>query len=182
MKIWNSVCSTGWTFCSIDRSDKENDPEAFAWLDCCLIPIWSIEKSHRSILNSSWSVETCKTKFFGNYFECLKRFQALWTVKWKFLTFHTCLLMKYNPMGINSGSCSLDSNFFFSLPKKLVSMKYKKSCGCSLELLFIEPNKLVVSWGQVCNNPIAIIVWGKILFKDNNYVPPSYLFSICLLC
>jgi len=51
--------------------------------------------------------------------------------------------MKYNPMGINRDLCSLG-----------------KSCGYCLELLSIEPNILVLSWGQICDNPIATIVWG----------------------
>ena len=51
--------------------------------------------------------------------------------------------MKYNPMSINRGLCLLE-----------------KSCGYSPELLSIEPNILVLSWGQICDNPIATVVWG----------------------
>ena len=54
--------------------------------------------------------------------------------------------------------------------------KHKKSCSYSPELLFIEPNNLVISCGQIGNNPLATKVWGQILSKDNNFVPPSYLF------
>ena len=64
------------------------------------------------LVKTEFSIE-----FFGNCFERLKMFQALWTVLWNVLTFHTCLLMKYNLMGINSGLCSLDNYYFFSLPK-----------------------------------------------------------------
>jgi len=71
--------------------------------------------------------------------------------------------MKYNAMGINRE-------------------KNKKSYGHYLELLFVEPNILAVSWRQVCDNPLATIVWGQILSKENDIVPPSYLFSVCLLC
>ena len=51
--------------------------------------------------------------------------------------------MKYNPMSINRGLCLLE-----------------KSCGYSPELLSIEPNILLISWGQICDNPTATIVWG----------------------
>ena len=58
------------------------------------------------------------------------------------------LLMKYNPIGRNRGLCSLE-----------------KSCGYSLELLFVEPNILVVSQRQICDIPLATIVWEQILSK-----------------
>ena len=96
-------------------------------------------------------------KFTGACSESSKMFQALWMVLWKILTLHTCLLMKYNPMGINRE-------------------KHKKFYGYSPELLSVEPNNLVVSWGQICNNPLVTRVWEQILFKDNNFVPPNYLF------
>ena len=57
--------------------------------------------------------------------------------------------------------------------------------GNSLELLSVEPNILVVSWRQICDNSLATKVWGgggQIFFKENDMVPPSYLFSVCLLC
>ena len=44
---------------------------------------------------------------------------------------------------------------------------------------FDEPNILVVSWGQICDNHLATIVWGQILSKENDIVAPSYLF-FCL--
>ena len=120
--IRNSVCSISQRFCSIDRSDEKNNPGVFAWFNGCLIPIQSIEKSLRSMLDSSRLIKTCKTKFSAefssNYSKWLKIFQALWTVLRNISTLHTCLLMKYNPMGINSSLCSLDK--IFSLPKKLV--------------------------------------------------------------
>ena len=75
------------------------------------------------------------------------------------------LLMKYNPIGRNRGLCSLE-----------------KSWGYSLELLFVELNILVVSQGQICDIPLATIVWGQILFKKNDIMPQSYLFFVCLLC
>ena len=39
--------------------------------------------------------------------------------------------------------------------------KHKKSYGYSSKLLFVEPNKLVVSQGQVCNNPLEQEGGGK---------------------
>ena len=60
--------------------------------------------------------------------------------------------MKHNSMGINRGLCSLE---------KIVSLrKIHKSYGNSLELLSVEPNILVVSWRQICNNSLATKVWG----------------------
>ena len=56
-----------------------------------------------------------------------------------------CLFMKYNPMGINRGLCSLEKTNF---TKSKVGEKYKKqkkSYGHSSELLSVEPNNLVVS-------------------------------------
>ena len=55
---------------------------------------------------------------------------------------------------------------------------HKKSCGYLPELLSIEPNNLVVSWWEICDNPLTTIMWGQILSKDNNFVSPSYL--LCL--
>ena len=66
--------------------------------------------------------------------------------------------MKYNTMGKNRGLC-----------------------GHSSRLLFVESNILVVSLGKICDNPLATIIWGQILSKENDIVPPSYLFSVCLL-
>ena len=59
--------------------------------------------------------------------------------------------------------------------------KHKKFCGHSLELLSVEPNILVVCWGQIYDNPLATTVWGQIFSKKNDIVPPSYLFSVLLL-
>ena len=111
-EIQNSICSIDQSFCSINRSDEENKPRVSTWLNCCLILVRSIEKSPQSMLNSSQSIKTHKTKFstefFDKYSKCLKRFQALWMVLWNILTLHTCLLIEYNPMGINRGLCSLE--------------------------------------------------------------------------
>ena len=73
--------------------------------------------------------------------------------------------MKYNPIGRNRGLCSLE-----------------KSYGYSSELLFVESNILAVSQGQICDIPLATIVWGQILSKKNDIMPQSYLFFVCLLC
>ena len=58
--------------------------------------------------------------------------------------------MKHNTIGINRGLCSLEKKH----------KKHKKSCGHSPKLLSVEPNILVVSWGQICDNPLATKVWG----------------------
>ena len=58
----------------------------------------------------------------------------------------------------------------------MVREKHKKSCDYSLQLQFVEPNNLFVSWRQIWDNLLATRVWGQILSKDNNFVPPSYLF------
>ena len=111
-EIQNSICSINRNFCSINRSDEENKHGVSTGFNCCSIPIWSIKKSPQSMLDSSQSIETHKTKFsieFSvNYSECLKRFQVLWMVLCKILTLHTCLLMEYNPISINRGLCSLE--------------------------------------------------------------------------
>ena len=100
VKIQNSVYSIDPNFCSINQNDEENNPRVSRWFNRYSIPTPSIEKSIRSI-------ETWKTKFSvefsSNCSKSLKRFQALWMVLWNNLTLHMCLLMKYNPMGINRG-------------------------------------------------------------------------------
>ena len=53
---------------------------------------------------------------------------------------------------------------------RLVKLNYLQNF-----LVTVEPNNLVVSWGQVCGNPLATRLWEQILSKDNNFVPPSYL-------
>ena len=61
--------------------------------------------------------------------------------------------MKHNPMGINIGLCSLEK---IRTPQKNSKLeRHKKSCGHYPELLSVEPNILVVSWGQICNNPLG---------------------------
>ena len=92
-----------------------------------------------------------------------------------------CLFMKHNPMGINKSLCSLEK----LTQQKVSSRETLEILWSFSKLLSIEPNILVVSWRQICNNPFAIKVWGErgqILFKENNIMPPSYLFSICLFC
>ena len=90
------------------------------------------------------------------------------------------LLMKYNPMGINSGLCSLDKISFLS-QKSQIEKKHKKFYGHSPEFLSIELNNLVVSWGQVCDNPLVRRVWGQILSKNNNlcFQVIYFLFVFC---
>ena len=71
-----------------------------------------------------------------------------------------CLLMKYNPMGINKGLCSLEILWSFS---RIAREKHKKFYDHFSELLSVEPNDLVVSWRQVCDNPLATRVGGDIV-------------------
>ena len=102
MKIWNSVFSIGQNFCSIDQNSKKIILE---FLDDSI--------AIRFLFNrSTQPIETHKTEFsaefFSDCFESLKRFQALWIVLWNTLTLHTCLLMKYNHMGINRDLCSFE--------------------------------------------------------------------------
>ena len=68
--------------------------------------------------------------------------------------------MKYNPMDINRSLCSLEKY-----------KKHKKSCGYSPELLFVEPNILIVSWVQIYNNPFS-----------NNSVRGKYCLRKMILC
>ena len=64
--------------------------------------------------------------------------------------------MKHNPMGINRGLCSLEN---VTSQKSKVGEKHKKLCGHFLELLSVESNILVVSWRQICDNPLTTKVW-----------------------
>ena len=64
--------------------------------------------------------------------------------------------MKHNPMGINRGLCSLEN---VTSQKSKVGKKQKKSCGHFPELLSVESNILVVSWRQICDNPLTTKVW-----------------------
>ena len=111
---------------------------------------YSIDRKEHSIGRKSIEsnfrpIENYETRFFvefsGNYLERLKRFQAL--------LLHKFLLMKHNHMSINRGLCGHS-------PRE----KHKKSYGHSPKLLSVEPNILVVSWGQICDNSLATKVWG----------------------
>ena len=119
-EIWNLVCSIDWNFCLIDRSGEGNYLRVFACFDWYSIPIQSIEKSFRSILDSSQSIKTCENwisaKFSDNCSEHLQRFQALWTILWNILTLHIYLLKGYNSIGINRSLYSLEK-------KKTISPK-----------------------------------------------------------
>ena len=65
--------------------------------------------------------------------------------------------MKHNPMGINRGLYSLEK---LTSQNQKLERNIKKSYGHSPELLSAEPNILVVSWRQICDNPLATKVWG----------------------
>ena len=68
--------------------------------------------------------------------------------------------MKHNPMGTNRDLYSLEKLNFIKSKVGEKHKKHKKSCGHSLELLSVEPNILVVSWRQICDNPLTTKVWG----------------------
>ena len=53
-------------------------------------------------------------------------------------------------------------NIYF-LSQKLVSKKHKNFCEYFLELLSVEPNNLVVSLGQICDNLLATTVGRNIV-------------------
>ena len=84
----------------------------------------------------------------------------------KYFDFPYMLFDENNPMSINS---KLEKN--------------TKKCGSnSPKLLSVESNILIVSWGQICNNPLATIAWRQILSKENDILLPNYLFFVYLLC
>ena len=63
-------------------------------------------------------------------------------------------------MGIKRGLCSLEKLNFIKSKVGEKHKKRKKSYGHSSELLSVEPNILVVSWRQICDNPLATKMWG----------------------
>ena len=133
------------------------------------------------MLNSSQSIKTHKTKFSDKYSKCLKRFQALWMVLWNIFTLHTCLLMEYNPMGINRGLCSLEIPIL-SL-QKLVWKETQEILWVLSKIVICKTQQLGCMLKTNLQKPFSNkSVGGQILSKENNIVPPSYLFSVCLLC
>ena len=64
--------------------------------------------------------------------------------------------MKHNPIGINRGLYSLEK----LIPQNQNLEKNTRNPSHSPELLFVEPNILIVSWRKICNNPLATKVWG----------------------
>ena len=127
--------------CSIDQ----NDEEKFLLV---LIGFWFLfDQSKRSFnwysISFDWSRHV-KTEFLQNFLVTVlnvwKGFKPCEQFYETFLTLHWCLLKGYNPIGINSDSCSLVKRGSLSL--KIVSKKHKKSCEYFPKLLFIEPNKL----------------------------------------
>ena len=99
-KLW-----LDWNFGSIDWNGKKIILE---FLDVLIATQFLFNRSKRALDRSKWIFDQSKVKnqdfsaeFSGDGSVCLKRFQALWTVLWNILTFHTYLLKGYNPMGIN---------------------------------------------------------------------------------
>ena len=127
----------------------------------------------------------CKLKWKVLHQQC---FYNIFTIDYRrliIISLNLNLLLRLIFFSYNNNSNNLltnDTKFkkheksFSFLSQKLVSKKHKKFCDYFLELPSVEPNNLVVFWGQVCDNPLATRVWGQILSKDNNFVPPSYLF------
>ena len=118
-KFWNFLSENSkysifywWSFGSIDWNGKEKIMES---LDVSIAARFLFNRSKRALDQSKVTFDRSKivkqdfsAEFSGDYSESLKSFQALWTVLWNILTFHTCFLMKYNPIGINRDLCSLE--------------------------------------------------------------------------
>ena len=141
MKIQVLGFSIGRNFCLIDRNYEEK-------FQLVLIGVqFLFNWSKRSFdwysirLDGSRYV---KTEFLQNFLVTVlnvwKGFKPCEQFYETFLTLHWCLLKGYNPMGINSDSCSLDKRGSLSL--KIVSRKHKKFCEYFLKLIFVKPNKL----------------------------------------
>ena len=175
-KFWNFL-SENLKFNIFDRSKLwldlskwwRNNLGVSRWINCYSNPVRSIENSTQLIKMNFRSIESRKTRFSVEFssgcLEILKRFLALRMVLWNIFTLHTCLLLKYNPMDINRGLCSQEILWSFSK----IAICRTQHLGCI--------------WGQICDNPLATIVWGgQKLSKDNIFVPSSYLFFVYFLC
>ena len=108
----NTTFSIDRNFSSIDQNGKEKILES---LDVSIATWFLFNWSKRALDQSKITFDQSKivkqdfsTEFSGDYSESLKRFQAFWTVLWNILTLYTCFLMKYYPIGITRGLCSLE--------------------------------------------------------------------------
>ena len=131
-----------WKYSIFDRSklwldrSKWKNLEAFGCLDAA----WFLFDRLKRALDWSKVIfdqsKIVKQDFFvelsDDYSERLKRFWALWTVLWNILILHTCLLMKYNPMVINRGLCSLETQEILWSFSRIVICKTQHLC-CILE-------------------------------------------------
>ena len=131
-----------WKYSIFDRSklwldrSKWKNLEAFGCLDAA----WFLFDRLKRALDWSKVIfdqsKIVKQDFFvelsDDYSERLKRFWALWTVLWNILILYTCLLMKYNPMGINRGLCSLETQEILWSFSRIVICKTQHLC-CILE-------------------------------------------------
>ena len=131
-----------WKYSIFDRSklwldrSKWKNLEAFGCLDAA----WFLFDRLKRALDWSKVIfdqsKIVKQDFFvelsDDYWERLKRFWALWTVLWNILILHTCLLLKYNPMGINRGLCSLETQEILWSFSRIVICKTQHLC-CILE-------------------------------------------------
>ena len=64
-------------------------------------------------------------------------------------------------MGINRGLCSLEKVTSQKSKVGEKHKKHKKLCGHFPKLLSVESNILVVSWRQICDNPLTTKVWRE---------------------
>ena len=131
-----------WKYSIFDRSklwldrSKWKNLEAFGCLDAA----WFLFDRLKRALDWSKVIfdqsKIVKQDFFVELLddcsERLKRFWALWTVLWNILILHTCLLMKYNPMVINRGLCSLETQEILWSFSRIVICKTQHLC-CILE-------------------------------------------------
>ena len=66
--------------------------------------------------------------------------------------------MKHNPMGINRGLYSLEK--LHKIKSWRETQETQEILWSFSKIVIVEPNILVVSWRQICDNPLATKVWG----------------------
>ena len=157
MKIRNLVFSIGWNFGSIDRNGKKIILESLN----DSITIWFLfDWSKRAFDQSKGTLNRSKlekTEFSAEFSSDYSKSLKRFQALWMVL---------WNILTLHT--CLL--------------MKYNP-----IELLSVEPNNLVVSWEQICDNPLATKVWGKyclritILYLQVIYLCLSFVLSLFFL-